>query len=367
MSASFRYNSVPILITLFLAVGLGACHPGGNDDPEQAREIVEQALAPREVKLVSPEVRDEQPTLELVGEVRPFETVRISNEVSGRIDRVLVEVGDRISKGDVIVEIDRETYRLQVQQAEANLAAAKADLVLSEKDLERKRDLLTDKTIAQAIFDESLARRDLAKAQVNSAEAARDLAKRNLDRSAVSSPDDGSVSARLVSPGQWIDVGTGIIDLAISDRLKIAARVPETWATKLSGLEEFEFAVGQAKETRTAKLYSVEPVVQGASRSFEIVGTAPAAGDIIRPGMFANVILTSPTSQQSLWLPAAAVATSDTPLVYIVEDDALVDQRVTTGRRVDGQIEILSGLDVSQAVVSDSSGLNRGLPVTVVE
>jgi RND family efflux transporter MFP subunit len=368
MKFSSTTRRAVVLFAASAALGLAACHPGGgNDDPGAAREIVDQALEPREVTLVAPELREEQPSLELVGEIRPFESVRISNEVSGRIDRVLVEVGDRVGKGEVIVEIDRETYRLQLQQAEANLAAAKADLVLTEKDLERKKDLLADKTIAQATFDQTLARRDLAEAQVMAAEASRDLSKRDLDRSAVRSLSAGSVSARMVSPGQWIDVGTGVIQLAISDRLKVAARVPETWATRLSGLAEFKFAVGQTDDFKVAKLYSVEPVMQGSSRSFEIVGIAPADGSTLRPGMFATVVLQAPTSQQSLWLPASAIATSDTPVVFLVEDNILRDHRVTIGRRADGWIEILSGIDVDLQVVSEVSGLNRGLPVEIVQ
>jgi membrane fusion protein (multidrug efflux system) len=287
--------------------------------------------------------------------------------VSGRIDVVHVEVGDRIDEGDVIVEIDRETYRLQVQQAEANLAAAKADLALAEKDLERKKDLLTDKTIAQAVYDQTLARRDLAEAQVMAAEATRDLTKRDLDRSQVRSPGAGSVATRLITAGQWTDVGTGMIELAISDRLKVAARVPEAWATRLSGLNELDFAVGQSQDFRTAELYSIEPVVQGNSRSFEVVGTARAEGDAIRPGMFATVVLASPTTTQTLWLPASAVATSDMSIVFVVDDGVLADRRVQVGRRENGRIEILSGITAGQEVVADTSGLNRGLPVTVVE
>jgi membrane fusion protein (multidrug efflux system) len=352
---------------LVVLAGLAACSANNGTDPAEAREVLDEALAAREVRLVSPEVIEERPRLELVGEIRPFDTVMVSNEVSGRIDVVHVEVGNRLDENDVIVEIDRETYRLQLQQAGANLAAAEANLVLAEKDLERKKDLLTDKTIAQAVFDQTLARRDLAEAQVKAAEATRDLAKRNLDRSQVRSPSAGSVAARLVTAGERTDVGTGMIELAISDQLKVAAQVPEAWATRLSGLTEFEFAVGQSQDFKTAKLHSIEPVVQGTSRSFEVVGTARAEGDAIRPGMFASVVLTSPKAFESLWLPASAVGTSDMQVVYVVEDGVLASRRVQVGRRENGSIEILSGVTTDQKVVSDTSGLNRGLPVTVVD
>jgi hypothetical protein len=68
-----------------------------------------------------------------------------------------------------------------------------------------------------------------------------------------------------------------------------------------------------------------------------------------------------------LWLPAAAVATSDLPQVLMVEDGAIVFRKVHIGRRSDGLTEIMDGLEPDEKVVADVSGLTRGIPVTVVE
>jgi hypothetical protein len=141
--------------------------------------------------------------------------------------------------------------------------------------------------------------------------------------------------------------------------------VPEAWAPKLAGLEKFSFTVGVSGPVHTAKLYSVQPVVEQASRSFEIIGSAANDGSI-KPGMFANVVLEAPSAKQSLWLPAAAVATSDLPQVLMVKDGAIVYRKVRIGRRADGLIEIADGLSPDEAVIADVSGLSRGLPVTIV-
>jgi len=168
-----------------------------------------------------------------------------------------------------------------------------------------------------------------------------------------------------VVAGQWADVGAGLFELAVGDTIKVSARVPEAWAPELAGLEGFRFTVGSSGPVHPAKLYSVEPVVEHASRSFEIVGTATNDGSI-KPGMFASVVLEAPTVKQALWLPAAAVATSDLPQVLMVEDNAIVYRKVRIGRRSDGLIEIVEGLSPDEAVIADVSGLNRGLPVLIV-
>jgi len=360
-------RNFPIRVLLIvLAAGLVGCHGSETDDVAAATEVVEQALAPREVRLVLPEVRDENPGVQLVGEIRAFDTVTMSSEIAGKVDKVLAEVGDRVTAGSPLAEVDRETFMIYLQQAEANLAAAKAELALAEKELDRKKDLRSDETISQAALDQAMAAHDLATARAAAAEAALGLARRNYDRSVVRAPAQGAVTQRHVVAGQWAEVGVGLFELAVGNKIKVAARVPASWAPKLSGLEEFTFSIGVADATHTARVYSMQPVVEEASRSFEIVGTAVNDGSM-KPGMFANVTLESPTAERSVWLPASAVATSDLPQILMIEDDQVAYRPVQIGRRDDGMIEIVGGLAPEEAVIADVSGLSRGIPVTVVD
>ena len=364
MKTTRRHTPIILSITLLVTLHAG-CHGSDDDDPAAAAETLERALAPREVQLVTAEEREERPTVQLVGEIRAFDTVEVSSEVAGKVDRVLAEVGDRVATGTPLVDVDRETFRIYLQQAEANLAAANADLVLAEKDLDRKRDLRSDETIPQSAFDQAQAGHDLATARVAAASAARDLAQRNYDRSVIRAPSAGAITQRMVVAGQWAEVGVGLFKVAVGDRIKVSARVPEAWAPELVGLEGFTFTVGVSGPVHEAKLYSVQPVVEHASRSFEIVGTAAHDGSI-KPGMFANVVLEAPTAKKTFWLPAAAVSTSDLPQVLMVEEGAIAFRKIRIGRRTDGLIEIVDGLSPDEAVVADVSGLSRGIPVTIV-
>jgi RND family efflux transporter MFP subunit len=362
---TIKHRFCLVLALMLVSALLGACHGSDGEDTAGTAVSLERALAPREVRLVMPERRQEHPSVELVGEIRPFDTVTVSSEVAGKVDRVLVEVGDRVAKGAALVEVDRSTFHIYLEQADANLAAAKADLELAAKDLERKRDLRSDETIPQSTFDQAQASYDLAAARSAAATAALELAKRNYERSVVRAPAAGAITERMVVVGQWADVGAGLLDLAIGGKVKVAARVPEGWAVELAGLETFSFTVGNGGAAHTANVYSVQPVVEEASRSFEIVGTAANDGSM-KPGMFATVTLTSPTPQSSLWLPASAIATSDLPQALMVEDGAIVYRKVQIGRRSDGLTEVVNGLGADEKVVADVSGLSRGIPVTIV-
>jgi membrane fusion protein (multidrug efflux system) len=372
MSTRTRSDTVPRHIaarTAFsslLALGLVACHGGSTPpDPAAARTDLEHNLAPREVRLMTPELREEHPTVSLVGDIRAFDTVMVAAEVAGRVEQVQVEVGDHVTAGQPMVQIDRETYRLRLQQAEADLAAAKANLELAERALERKRDLLSDNTIPQSSFDEAKASHDLAVARRSAAESAVELARTDAERSVVRAPSDGAVASRHATRGQWADIGTGLIEVAVGGKVKVAAQVPSAWVTSLQGIEGFEFTIHDGETPRHATLYAIAPVINEASRSFEIIGTAPAQG--LNPGLFANVHLASPDAVQTLWVPATAVAASDTPRLMQVEDGKTAAIRVQTGRRDDGMVEIVSGLEPGQAIIADIAGLSRDLPVTVVE
>ncbi|HSN55695.1 MAG TPA: efflux RND transporter periplasmic adaptor subunit [Candidatus Sulfomarinibacteraceae bacterium] len=365
MSPATFCRLVPALLIAAAVITLAGCHGGDADDSAAAAEALEEALAPRQVRLVAPEVRVEQPSIELVGEIRAFDTVTVSPEVAGKVDRVLVEVGDRVDAGTPLAEIDRETYALYQAQAEAEVQAAQANLALAEKELERKRDLRSDETIPQAALDQAVSNHDLARANLAAAEAALGLARRDWERSVVRAPAAGAITERMVVAGQWADVGAELLELAIGGRIKVAARVPESWVGQFTGLETFTFTAGSDPTARTARIHSLQPALREASRSFEIVGTAASDGSL-KPGMFATVTLTSPEAERSLWLPAAAVSTSDLPQVLMVEGGEIVYRKIRIGRRDDGMIEVVSGLAPDEQVVADVAGLSRGIPVTVV-
>ncbi len=358
-----RY-ALTLLLTVCMTTML-ACK--GDPDavtPEQAQLLSAQALEPRAVTLISAEERVEHPSIELVGEIRAFDTVHVPSEIVGKVDQVLVEVGDRVAAGDPLAEIDRQTYRLHLDQVTAEVAAAKADLELASKELQRKQDLRSDETIPQSVLDQAAAQHDQAKARLEATQAAHALANRDLERSLVTAPAGGSIAERMVSEGSWADVGTTLFALAIGDTAKVAARVPEAWVTRIGGLEGFEFRAGAAGPVRTAELFSIDPVLEGSSRSFEVVGTADNRDSALRPGMFATITLTSPEEARSLWLPVDAVVISDLPQVLLSNDGLVIDRDVQTGRRDGAMIEIVSGLEPGEGVISDVSGLSRGLPVT---
>lgn len=155
-----------LILLSFVAVLGSACHPSSDGDMAAEQAEKQAKLEPRAVRLVTPEVREQQPSIDLVGEVRAFDRVTVASQVAGTVEATLVEVGDRVEAGDPLVQIDREAFRLQRDQAAAQLAAARAEAELAERELVRKKDLVSDKTIPQATYDQAEASFELATARV---------------------------------------------------------------------------------------------------------------------------------------------------------------------------------------------------------
>jgi len=355
-----RFSTILSILLVLSACGPVSEKPASRD----AREKLDENLQPRRVRLIRAEVRETNPSLEVVGEIRPFDEVDISSEVAGRVDEVRAEVGDRVEKGYALVRLEARTFELAVRQADAGLAAAKASLDLAERELERKKDLVSDHTIPQASFDQARARFDLAKAELEQAKANLELARHRFRVSEIKAPSAGSVTRRSVAVGQWIDVGQTIFRMATGSRIKIAARVPSYWAENLQGMESFEFRVGSSDRLRKAKLFSIDPVIQKNSRSFEVVGTTD--GRDIKAGSFARVILKSQRTEKRLWLPTEAVVISDTPRILLALNSRVSPRRVQTGLRSENMVEILSGLAEDEDVISNVAGLSRDLPVEIL-
>jgi len=355
-----RFSTILSILLL-----LSACGPAGEKSSSRdAREKLDKNLQPRKVRLIRAEVRETNPSLEVVGEIRPFDEVDISSEVAGRVDQVRAEVGDRVKEGHMLVRLEAKTFELSVRQADAGLAAAKASLDLTERELERKKDLVSDHTIPQASFDQARARFDLASAELEEAKANLEMAQHRLRVTRIKAPSAGSITRRSVAVGQWIDVGQTIFRMATGSRIKIVARVPSAWAENLQGMENFEYRIGNSKELLKAKLFSIDPVINENSRSFEVIGTTKAKG--IKAGAFARVILKSQRTEKSLWLPTEAVVISDTPRVLLADDSRVSFRRVQTGLRSENMVEIRSGLREDEEVISNVAGLSRDLPVEVL-
>jgi len=167
-----------------------------------------------------------EPTLTLYGNV-DIRDVALGFRVSGRIEAMHFEEGDRIDAGTVLASLDKEPLRDELALREAELAEAQAALRNAEKTFARQAELVVRGTVSRSAYDDALAARDEAQARVQTATARLNLAQTVLEDAEIHAPSDGVILTRVREPGAIVAAGEPVYTLAIDDPVWIRTYVDE--------------------------------------------------------------------------------------------------------------------------------------------
>lgn len=216
----------------------------------------------------------------------------LSARVTGRVEKVYVDEGSRVTKGQPLLELETEYVRLNLRRAEADADRAKAMLDDARRDLERKKGLLASNSIPQATFDRSQTNFDQANAAYASAQAQVALLRQQLADSVVRSPIDGVVAAKRTDVGQRLSDNTVAIIVAQTSPLKLRFRVPERYLASVHKGQSVKANVDPYPgRTFEGRVTVVGGVIDPATRSLLVETEFPNRDGKLRPGMFARVEL----------------------------------------------------------------------------
>jgi len=262
------------------------------------------------------------------GTVNPVTTVLVGTQVSGTIKHIYVDFNSPVKQGQIIAQIDPATFEAQVEQARANLLAARANVNKSEvtladarRTLERNRGLLPQGFVSQADFDTSetnyetaKAQLDAAKAQVAQSAAALSFAETNLRYTKILSPVDGTVVSRSIDVGQTVAASfqTPTLFTIAQDlkKMQIDTNITEADIGKVKADQDVEFTVdaypealfrGRVSQVRIAPI-TVQNVV-----TYDVVILVDNTDLRLKPGMTANVSIIVSTMKDVLRIPNAAL------------------------------------------------------------
>jgi len=297
--------------------------------------------------------------VEALGTANANEAVTVTAKISDTISRINFESGDLVEAGDVLVELtDTETA--------ADLEEARATLRETERDIERIRDL-TDRGVApRSRLDEAIAEQERAEARVAAIEA------RLADR-IIRAPFAGVVGLRQVSLGELVRPGDPVAQLDDVSIIKLDFTVPERFLSVLApGMTVLAQSPAFPDAVFEGRISQLDSRVNPITRAITVRARVDNADARLRPGMLLTVQVerdrrTSPA------VPETAVGRMrEDAYVFVVKEGergTTASQRVVSlGRRSDGEIEVISGLDVGEQVVAE--GIHRvrdGAPLSIVE
>lgn len=308
------------------------------------------------------------------GTTQATQEVDLSFKVSGTVKQVTVAVGDRISKGDLIAELDSETSRVELEQARASLAKANAARRNAEAEYQRVRQLYTNDNASQNELDSALASAESAKATYNADAQSVRLAKLNLQYTQLKADTVCSVASVGIEPNENVTMGTTVAQVNCGDGWEVKIAVPESligaFQNGLRGSVQFASLRGEAFEGIVTEVGTAT----GGSTIFPVTLLLDDAPPIIRSGLAAEVTFqfTNHNASSDIFYLAPEVVGQDETgtFIYVIEASNVPGTAVLRRRSVDvGEIselglEILNGLsDGERVVVAGHKSARDGLLV----
>lgn len=378
------------LVSIISIVGvLGACGTPSENEPARAT-----AGEPVSVQVESAAMTERAESVRVLGTVRAQQTTVVSSRLMASILAVHVRVGDRVRKGQTLIELDdrelasalaaAEAARAEADSAiagtEQSIASAHARLDLAKVTHQRFEDLLAKESISQQEYDESTARVRLAESHLQAATSQKEQAQRKreqaeagiataqtrLSYSRIAAPVGGVVVERLVDPGSLANPGAPLLKIEPAGHYQLEVNVPETYLGALHQGQTLTVcldALGEGGQLK-GRVAEIVPVIDVSSRTFTVKLALPPHA-AIKSGLYGSALLPD-GARPVLTIPVQAVVENGQLQWVLVAEDNLAKRRlITLGETRDDRVEVLSGLGEGEAVILHPSSIRDGAAVRI--
>lgn len=277
---------------------------------------------------------------------------QLAPKVPGRIEAIPVKVGEPVRAGQVLVRLDDRELQARLSQARSAAAAAAAEAERAKSDAGRVRNLFAKDAATRQALDLAEAASRSGGSRAAEAKAAIAEAESLLGEAVLKAPFDGTVVERLRDPGDLAAPNAPVLTLQSSEKLRVESDVPDRCAGLLSVGSPLQVRLGETRLAVTVE--EIAPSADPRSRTVHIKA-ALANGAGLQAGSFAWIDQRC-GSQERLLIPASAVTRSgQLESVRLLVDGRILLRHVRTGKAVDAQVEILSGLTEGDKVVVEGA------------
>lgn len=296
-----------------------------------------------------------------VGALRSRQGVTLRPEVSGRISRLGFSDGQRVKRGQMLVQLDDTLQQAQLQQAEAQASIARTNL-------QRNRELLAANFVSQSMVDQTAAALQVAEAQVA-------LAKAQLARMRIEAPFDGVAGIRVVNVGDYVKDGADLVNVEDTSTVLLDFRLAERYVARIKTGQPVEAQV-DAIPGRSFKGHvdAIDSLLDANGRSLLVRARLQNPGGELRSGMFARTRIVFATRNNAMVVPEEALVplAGKQYLVKVVDGPkGKQSQRIEAriGMRLPGKVEILEGLSAGDQVVTAGQArlMREPMPLRIVD
>jgi membrane fusion protein (multidrug efflux system) len=333
-----------------------------------------RADSPAPVRVTRPVATDTAESLRLTATVTAKRRARLSPRVSGLVSKVHVDAGDRVAKGDVLLELDRVLAELARQRAEAALDEARTRLSEAKRLQGEAKELVKDNYIPETDAHARAANVKLNTAVVTRLEAQLREAAELVERHSVIAPFTGVISRKLTEAGEWVQTGTPVLDLVGTEELRLDVQAPQERFLDIDGETPVTVRLdGHPEKSFSGRVAAKVPVNDPGARTFLVRVLLENANGWMIPGMSAEVTFGIRGAQNAVAVPRDALVrdADGTDRVWIVQEvdgeSRAFPRAVRLGRSLAETVEVIDGLEVElPVVVRGNETLREGQPVRVI-
>jgi len=310
------------------------------------------------------------------GLIEAREKIVLTPEVGGKIAKIYVDEGERVRKGDILAEMDTKAIRLQLQQAEAGLAVARANYNDAQRNMERMERLRKENAVSEQQYEKVKLAFESAEAQLKQAQAALDLAEHNLDVSIMKAPFNGIIASKnaevgdIINPmmgGGFSTASSGVLTLVDFSSVKIHIQVSHEDAIRIKKSQKANLTVKAFPDkVFSGRVNVVNMAADPLSKKFDVEVLVQNTALLLRPNIFGDAVLEVSTHEDALVIPQEAVVEGS--YVFVADGDKAVKKKITIGLQNTTLLEVVQGLKEGELVIVEGNyGLEDGALIEISE
>ena len=321
----------------------------------------------------------------LTGSVRAVDSATVKAKVAGELRSLSVREGMAVNKGDVVGQIDTTDYELRIQERQAQLRQAEAQLLTAQRNADANQQLVARGFISENSSANTVSALDAAKAARDTVQFQLDQALKALGDTRLIAPISGMVAERHALPGEKLSPDNKVLSIVSTEKLEAELAVPAQDLVGIQIGQRLDLQVEGVDTAQAAKVLRINPATSGSSRNVMVYLQLEGPTSKLRIGAFVQGLLPLQSKGQVLAVPFNAVRDQGgRQAVWVVRQGKLEEQLVRTGIRDDrakapngalGMIQILEGLNEGDTVVatalgtssSGSAAMKSGVPVQLTQ
>ncbi len=322
-----------------------------------SREQTQTEALPLRVKAMTVSSDMMSSSLIYAGEIHSKFETPLSFQVGGKVQERLVEVGDRVSKGQVLLTLDKKDLQQSIRNADAKVKNARSALDLARKNLDRYKKLLSAGAVSRLSYDQCQHEYKSALSALEQANANYEESRNQLNYAELKADRDGIIIQTYVDPGQVVNTGTTVLTLAVDSNLQAQFNVPEQAVSSLKIGSGVKISSNYSSDEIEGTIFEISPIADDRTHTFRVKASFADNG-ALKLGMTVRVSLDTAASSISNYIPRSAVtAINGESGVYTIENNKAVFKKVTLGSLKEDKVEIIAGLNQGDVIVT--AGANR--------